>query len=495
MNAATSGGSSPRNAIVDIGSNSIRLVVFGGAARAPAVLFNEKIMAGLGRGLASGGCFDPEARALALDGLGRFAALVALMQPIEVRAVATAATRDAADGEQFLEAVRALGLPAELLDGDGEAVGAAHGVLSAHPGVSGLVADMGGGSLELARISDGDVHERVSLPLGAIRVAAIRAGGRGQLRKVLRKQIAGLDWLAQVKGQPLYLVGGAWRALARVHMHLADWPLPVLGDYAFSAADARQLKQQVRALGMAQLVAVPGVKPARAVQLDDAAALLAALVTEVSPAQVVISAFGLREGLLFERLDPATRALDPLIEGVRHVVAGQAPLPGQAEALLAWSDAAFPDEPAAERRLRHAACLIAGTSWASSPDFRVIDGEDMALHGSWIGISHADRAVMAMALHVGLGGDPAMPPALLARLAPPERLDRARGWGFALRLAQRLGGSAGARLDRLTLRRDGAGDLELRLPAKAAALVDAAARRRLDRLAQALGCRARVVAK
>lgn len=482
-----------RQAIVDIGSNSIRLVVFGGHPRAPAVLFNEKITAGLGRGLVPGARLDPEARAVALKGLARFAALLRLMQPVDVHAVATAAARDAADGADFLDAVRALGLPAQLLDGDAEAIGAAHGVLSAHPGARGLVADMGGGSLEIARIGGGDVHERVSLPLGAMRVAGIRSAGRGWLRKAVRKQLAPhLGWLRQARGEPLYLVGGAWRALARVHMHLVGWPLSVLGDYAFSADEARRLKTEVPALGIAQLVAMPGVKPARAMQLDDAAALLAVLATELAPAQIVISAFGLREGLLFEQLDPAARALDPLIEGVRHAVAGQEQVPGHAEALLTWTDQVFPDEPAEERRLRHAVCLIAGTGWASSPDFRAIDGEDMALHGGWIGISHADRAVMAMGLHVGLGGNPAAPPALLARLAGAERLARARAWGFALRLSQRLGGAAGAALGAAPVRLDGDDALVLTVPHGGEALIDGGAARRLDRLAQALGRTARI---
>lgn len=481
-----------RKAIVDIGSNSIRLVVFGGHPRAPVVLFNEKVMAGLGRGLTPGAALDPEAREVALKGLSRFAALLRLMEPVDLRVAATAAARDAADGAEFLEAVQALGLPAQLLEGDAEAVAAAFGVLSAHPGAQGLVADLGGGSLELARIANGEVHERVSLPFGAMRVAGVRARGRGWLRKELRKALASHGWLAQVSGAPLYLVGGAWRALARVHMHLATWPLPVLGDYAFAASDARQLKQQVRTLGLAQLVTIPGVKPTRAVQLDDAAALLAALVAEVAPSQVVISAFGLREGLLFEGLDPRVRELDPLIEGVRHAVAGQEQVPGHAEALLGWTDPLFPNEPAGDRRLRHAVCLIAGTGWASSPDFRAIDGEDMALHGSWIGISHADRAVMAMALHIGLGGDPAAPPALLARLAPSERLERAAAWGFALRLSQRLGGAAGAELGAVPLRLDGADGLVLELETSLAGLVDGGAQRRLARLGQALGRTAEV---
>lgn len=481
-----------RRAIIDIGSNSIRLVVFGGPPRAPVVLYNEKIMAGLGRGVVATGRLDPASEALALKGLARFAALLELMQPIPVRAVATAAVRDATNGKAFLTKVRKLGLEAVLLDGDGEAVAAGYGVISALPQADGLVADLGGGSLEIVRVSGGEVGERVSLPLGAMRVASIRAGGAGRLHQTVHAMIASLDWIAGCSGKSLYLVGGAWRALARVHMHQHDWPLPVLGNYCFAASDAAPLKASVGALTTAQLAAMPGVRSSRALQLDDAAALLAALAAAVEPARVVISAFGLREGLLYQQLDPATRNRDPLIDGVRHAVDAQQQVAGYAEALLAWSDPLFADEAPEMRRLRHAACLLSGAGWAINPDFRATDGEDLALHGNWIGIDAADRAIMAMALHVGLGSDPAKAPKLLSQLSGPDRLDRATAWGFALRLAQRLSGGGPQALAALPVRLTEDGDVLLQVPARFIALVDPTLERRLARLGAALGRAARI---
>ena len=481
-----------RRAIIDIGSNTIRLVVFGGPPRAPVVLYNEKVMAGLGRGVVATGQLDPASEALALSGMARFAALLELMQPIPVRVVATAAVRDAADGKAFLKRVRKLGLDAELLDGDGEAVAAGFGVIAALPQADGLVADLGGGSLELVRVAGGEVLDRVSLPLGAMRVAGIRAGGTGKLRRVVRAMVAQLDWIDECARKPLYLVGGAWRALARVHMHQAGWPLPVLGNYSFPAGDAAQLKASVSALGSAQLAALPGVRSARALQLDDAAALLAALTAVVEPDTVVISAFGLREGLLYQQLDPATRARDPLIDGVRHAVDAQQQAAGYAEALLDWTDPLFADEPPAMRRLRHAACLLAGAGWAINPDFRANDGEDLALHGNWIGIDAADRATMAMALHVGLGGDPAKAPKLLGQLAPLDRLERATAWGFALRVAQRLSGGGPQALAALPLGLADGGDVRLQIPLRFIALADPSLERRLARLGAALNRPARI---
>ncbi len=484
--------SASRQAIVDIGSNSIRLVVFGGPQRAPVVLFNEKLMAGLGRGVVDGGRLDPDSARQALAGLARFAAMIRLMQPLPVRVVATAAVREASDGRDFLAAVRAMGLPAEILSGEEEAVAAGYGVISALPEANGMVADMGGGSLELVRVAGGQVHERTSLPLGAMRVASVRAGGTGRLRKLVRTKLAELDWIGAAREKPLYLVGGAWRTLARVHMKLHGWPLPVLGNYTFPAADVPPLKASVRAMGTAQLAAIRGVKLARALQLDDAAALLAALVAEAGSSQVVISSFGLREGLMFQTLSPAIRQLDPLIEGVRHTVEGQLQVPGYSEALLRWCDAIFPDEARNIRRLRHAACLLFGTGWASSPDFRAMDGEELALHGNWVGVDGPARAEMAMALHGALGGNPDTPPAILGQLASAAGLARAQSWGLAMRLAQRLSGGSPGVLAALTLTLAADGAVVLGVPGNVAGLVDAAVERRLARLAMSLGRSARI---
>mgnify|MGYP000028146652 CR=1 FL=1 len=480
----------PRQAIIDIGSNSIRLVVFGGPPRAPAVLYNEKVMAGLGRGMVPGGSLDPEAVAVAIAGLERFAAVIALLPPVPVRVVATAAVREASDGSAFLSRVRALGLPAEILDGNAEGQASGYGVIAGAPEADGLVADMGGGSLELVRVCDGQVGDRTSLALGAMRVAEIRSRGPGKLRKKLRTLLSRLDWAGEAAGRPLYLVGGSWRALARVHMHLKQWPLPVLSNYTFPAEDARELKLAVRAMGTAQLLTIPGIKPNRVLQLDDAAALLAGLVSEIGPDRVVISSHGLREGLLYQALDSATRALDPLVEAVGHAVGSAQP--HATETLMAWSDPAFAGEPAGVRRLRHAAYLLAETGWVSNPDFRVIEGEELALHGNWPAVDAAGRAQMAMALHVGLGGNQASPPNLVRQIASDPELARAAGWGHALRLAQRLVGNNPAALAALPLRRDEDGGVVLSLPRRFAALGDEATARRLARLGQALGVAARI---
>lgn len=289
-------GNTARQAIIDIGSNTVRLVIYGGSPRAPVVLYDDKIAAGLGRGVVARRKLDRRSTSLALATLTRFAALLRLVRPQRLTVVATAAVRDAANGAAFVAQVRALGLPAVILSGEEEAKASALGVIGAHPGAHGMVADLGGGSLELARIKGEAVRECVSFPLGVMPVAKIRSGGRGRLRKAVKEAVGPLRWMNKVEGRRLYLVGGAWRALFRVNAHLTGGNL----EAAISADKARALKAVVRDMGVRRLAAIPGVSSARAAQLPHASALLSALVAETGVADVQVSLTGLREGLLMQ---------------------------------------------------------------------------------------------------------------------------------------------------------------------------------------------------
>lgn len=286
----------PRHIIVDIGSNSIRLVVFGGSKRSPKELYDDKVTAGLGRGVVARGKLDRRSMTDSLEALARFAALIRLIEHDSVQVVATAAVREAANGAQFMEKIRALGLPVRLLSGEEEAQASAWGVIASHPHATGLVADMGGGSLELARIEGDKVHDCASFRLGIMPVAAIRASGRGKLRGTLKAALSDLHWIDQAAGETLFLVGGAWRALDKARVHLFGGKR---GE-PFAASQARQLKTAFRDMGTRRLAAIPGIPTARAAQLGHASAMLSALVAETRPASVVASGAGLREGLVFK---------------------------------------------------------------------------------------------------------------------------------------------------------------------------------------------------
>ncbi|MFM9977647.1 MAG: Ppx/GppA family phosphatase [Sphingomonadaceae bacterium] len=469
-------------AIIDIGSNSVRLVVYGPPLRAPAVIFNEKVSAALGAHLAETGQLDMAAMLATVQALERFALLTREMGCTQVRTVATAAVRDAANGRHFIDMASQTGLAIEVLSGDEEAEGAGWGVISAVPDADGIVGDLGGGSLELVRVKDGRPGERLSLPLGVLRLAAIREK-RGQLDRVVVKALRKAGWPIAAEGLPLYLVGGSWRALARVHMSLTDYPLRVLHHYAMPPLASGRLVRVLAQVHRKRLRAIEGMPQGRVPALADAAALLAILSRALKSSALVVSAAGLREGLLFRDLSPAQRAEDPLAAGVRQSAVRQVRFDQHGDLLAKWIAPVFADDSVADARLRNVACLLGDIAWAANPDFRAERGVDVALHGNWTGVDARGRALMAQALYTSFGGGGVA--SLASLLAAPADLERAIRWGFAMRLGQRLSGGVAGPLRRSRLAVDG-GALRLDIDADAQALYGDVVERRLRQLAAAL---------
>ncbi len=474
-----------RKAIIDIGSNSVRLVVYNGPARAPATVFNEKVSAGLGQGLGDGGKLNAKAVRQALRALERFRAVTSAMGLTDIRTVATAAVRDASDGSEFLARIREIGLDVELLTGEAEATASGLGVASAFPHADGIVGDLGGGSLELVRIREGEVSAPVSLPLGVLRLPAVRTKARGALDRHVGKLIARSGWAGGERGLPFYLVGGSWRALARLHMYLTDYPLPVLHNYAMPPEAAVRLSRALGRMDRKRLKAIDVLPTGRIPALGDAAALLTTLTRRLQSRALIVSAFGLREGLLHADLDHATRAQDPLIAAAREAGALLGRFPEHGDLLSNWIAPLFPHEDSRLTRLRHAACLLSDVAWTASPELRAERGLDIALYGNWVGIDAPERAMIAQALFTSFGGGTSTS-AVIAQLSSSEERAIATTWGLAMRLGQRLSGGAAGPLSISKLSLTGE-SVVLTLSSADRALAGEAVDRRHRQLATALG--------
>ncbi len=479
-------------AIIDIGSNSVRLVVYSGATRIPSVIFNEKIMAGLGRSADAGGALTEEAQARALGALQRFRLLTRQMGVVRIRVVATAAVRDAANRELFLRRIRDLGFEPELLSGEEEGRMAGLGVISAIPEANGIVGDLGGGSLELVDLRDGEVRRRVSLPLGVLRLTAIEARGDAAFAKKIAKAVDAAGFAKSARGRNFYMVGGSWRALAQLDLHLIEHPLPITHQHDLTPERPAELREVLKTFDRDTLRAI--VSASRVSQLPRATHLLEALVPALQPAALVASSFGIREGLLYEELDEATRRLDPLIEATREAGVGLGRFLQHGALLDRWIAPVFDDRPQAAR-LRLAACHLSDIAWAAHPDFRAERGIDMALHGNWVAIDAPGRVMLAQALFCAFGGGRDLPYGAIAALCSEAELQRAMQWGFAMRLGQRLSGGVAAGLEHSRLLRKG-GVLCLEIRKRDAALYTDIVERRFKSLAVTLDCRAelRIVA-
>ena len=312
-----------RVGVIDVGSNSVRLVVFDGVARAPAYFYNEKVLAGLGRGVRETGVLHPDGRARALAALRRFMTLAAQMDLKSVTAVATAAVREAEDGADFVsEVARETGLALRIITGEEEAILAAQGVLLGRPAARGLVCDIGGPSMELARISNGEVKDGITTPLAPLTLGDMSESARAEAVRATMEQIASRF---PKRGRTLYLVGGSWRAIGRLDMVLRGYPLRVLQSYTMAADDCLNTAEWATDRTASELKEItPETSSARLGLVPLAANVLVSLVETLEPSDVVISSYGLREGLLYAQMTPELRALDPLLEAAGHMEASSA---------------------------------------------------------------------------------------------------------------------------------------------------------------------------
>ena len=479
-------------AVIDIGSNSVRLVLYRLEGRAVWTVFNEKVLAGLGRDLAVTGRLSPEGAQAARVALKRFAAVIEGVRPERTFVAATAAVREAEDGQAFCDVVAAeTGLVVRVLSGEEEARYSALGVLAGAPDATGVAADMGGASMELTRIGAGGVTDGVTLPLGPFSLADNAGFDADRLRGVIAKRLKPLA--DTYRSETLHAVGGAWRSLAQLHMAVSGYPLKIVHQYAMSAADAREVAGFVARQSKQSLDKTPGVSRKRAETLPYAALVLEGLIDRLGLKQVSFSAWGVREGLLFEALDGEAARQDPLLAGAGALGARQGVSPTLAGALTAWIapvTAALPSAFGPERDgvLAAAACRFADLGARLHPDHRVELVFDQVLRAPIPGQTHAERAFLATAMNARYGGGATTPePETVTKLLDEDQRAAARALGLAIRLGCDLSGrsaqllaNAGARVERGTLvltASDGYADL----------LLGEQTRRRAKALADAMG--------
>ena len=482
--------------VVDIGSNSVRLVVYEGAVRSPTQLFNEKVLCGLGRELASTGRLDETSFRRALDALTRFRAVTRVLGVKHIRAIATAACRDAANGPDFIaHGERALGSMIQVLTGQQEAELAAKGILMGFQDPDGFAGDLGGGSLELIDIAGSSLRQSATLGIGSLRLMDAASGRLDKAADIVDQQIAALPWLGRGRDRNFYAVGGTWRSFARLHMNETNYPLHVMHGYAMTARDVIAFCEDIRKAK--KLPTLKEIARARREVLPFGALVLERLVRLLQPSEVVFSVFGIREGLVYNLLSKVERRKDPLLAFASDYARLRSRSPEHAAELGKWTDALFtppgPPETDEERRLRHAACMLSDISWRAHPEYRAEQSLILIAQSALGGIDHAGRVFLAMAIyfrHLGVGRDAEDSeedrlPERLRRLLTKRAYRRARIIGAAIRAAHMLSAGRPGIIDEipLTYEKD---KLVLTLPRAHAALDGERVRRRFAALAELL---------
>ena len=488
-------------AVVDIGSNSVRLVVYDGLRRAPSPVFNEKVLCGLGRGVAATGMMNQKGVERALVALARFGALCEQIGVGDCFAIATAAAREAKNGPQFIkDAQLALGREIKVLTGKEEAEFAAMGIVSSIPDADGVVGDLGGGSLELVDVKDGKNQGGVTLPLGPFRLMdAIEESGRDP-KEIVEEALIKTGMMEAIKGRRFYAVGGAWRSLAKLHMQQSAHPLSVLQQYTIVPTAARSVSILVGGMAEKELKNTDIIAKKRAETLPLAALVLDRLLTLGQPDEVVFSAFGVREGVLFAKLPDDKKSSDPLLAGCWDFARRYARSPEHEEELRDWTDDLFGnelfEESKADKKMRHAACLLADIGWRASPDYRGPRALNLITQANIVGVDHPGRAFLALTIFYRYQGPvKTKAPDNLASLITNKTNDRARQVAAILRLAYCLTAAMPGTLPKLKLALNDKKILQLTLPESLENLIGEIVDKRLEQLADLIDCKAEIVIK
>ncbi|MEP2782985.1 MAG: Ppx/GppA family phosphatase [Pseudoruegeria sp.] len=387
-----------RVGVVDVGSNSVRMVVFDGAARSPAYFFNEKIMCALGSGLSETGHLNPLGRSRALVAIKRFQRLAEEMNLPPLSAVATAAVREADDGPEFCaDVLRETGLNIYVIDGKEEARLSAQGVLLGWPTAEGIVCDIGGSSMELAAVKDGEVGTRRTSRLGPLKLRDVSGGKKGR-EKYIKSVIKDLHKDFPEKQKRLFLVGGSWRAIARLDMLRRDYPLRVLHEYRMTPKAVSQTIKFIAKNDLQDLRTKAGLSEARMSLVPLACEVLKRLVIEFGPKEIAVSSYGIREGMLYEQMSDILKRRDPLIEACRFAESKDARVRGYGKALYNFVKPLFRTEAYEDLRLLRAACLLHDVSWRAHPDYRAEVCFDNATRANLGGLKHSERVFLGLAL-------------------------------------------------------------------------------------------------
>ncbi|MEM9014707.1 MAG: Ppx/GppA family phosphatase [Pseudomonadota bacterium] len=387
-----------RRAVVDIGSNSVRLVVFEGPLRAPITICNEKALCGLGRDKLPDGSLNPDAVADALQTLSRFAILLNDYDNPPTEVIATAAVREAKDGQLFVEAVEALGLNVSILTGAAEAQLAAYGVISCAPEANGLVGDMGGGSLELVRVGKGEIKECDSLSIGPLTIMHAYGSDRDAARRHIEKAVSDLSWIKKNEGAPLYAVGGAWRAVAKTHMRLRRYPLSILHHYELSKDEAIEICTLLAQQSRRSLEEIPGIPRRRIDTLPFATMVLRSVIEKSRADAVIFSAGGVREGLLYRDLPEEIKSDNPLVAAAQFYAGSLSPHPEFGETIYSALAPLFSDGTDRDAVLLRTTCLLCDIGALFHPDHRAEQAFDTALRAHLVNITHPERICLALSL-------------------------------------------------------------------------------------------------
>jgi exopolyphosphatase / guanosine-5'-triphosphate,3'-diphosphate pyrophosphatase len=472
-------------AIIDIGSNSVRMVIYHALKRVPLPVFNEKYMCALGKGLARTGRLNPEGVESARKVIARFLRMAERMEVARIDILATAAVRDAEDGAAFAHSIeQAHGVNVQVISGEQEARYAALGIIASIHAPLGISADLGGGSMELSQVFPQSVGHVASTPLGGLRIADSAGGNIQTMQRMIDESLDTVPWLTTAHPPVLYAIGGGFRAIAKLHMRKIKYPLDHVHEYVMPKRAVLALADQLTTMQPSDIAKLPGASEKRAATLGPTAMVLQSLLQRTKAKHVMFSVSGIREGFFYDQLSASIQKQDALIASATDLAALIGRKGHYAKELYEWMSPLFHREPIAWARVRMALCILSEIAWSIDPNFRGPWAYQRIVHSSLKGMDHHERIMLGLALFHRYQTKWKSPDAAVSLLSPHE-CAWARCVGLAANVAFQLSGGKAGNLYHASLQ---AHDhrVVLTLDAEASPLRTETVEKKLDGLGEAL---------
>ncbi len=412
--------------VIDIGSHSIRMVIYRHYGRYPLPLFNERVTVKLGEGLDNNETLSPEKIELGLSTLRRFSHIMQAISLERTFVIATAAVRRAKNATDFTEpAEDILGAPVTILSAQDEARMVTLGLTANLQDISGLIADLGGGSLELVLVKNGNAQESTSLNMGHL---------SSRTKTEIVSLLNSVGWLKKLSGAPLYGIGGSFRALGSAYVKRTGYPLFLLHGLELKSGTVMDILASLKG----DSPDLQGVPVGRRASIGMAAEIMSSLIECSGVGKITISGTSIRDGIVACMDKSAKPKKDPLLSACNEIASHSQRFEGLNEVLkecLAPVTSLF--EMPDSRRLFEAACLLSDISWNEPPELRGAIAADRILALPIFSLSHKERAWLAKAVYHRYAGVKENKPALpvFDRLLSPFEGNEALALGLGLRFA------------------------------------------------------------
>ena len=429
--------------IIDIGSNSIRLVAYDKINRVPRMIYTEKVFCSLAKNLDIDNSIPKKNYKKTINAIKRFYKISLDIKSSELFIFATAAIREADNGFILKNEIENItNREMIILSENDEVKLSTQGLISSFPSANGIMADLGGGSLELSLLENGKLKKFTSLKIGVVRLLNEFSKNKNKCLINILKKLNQVKWLDKFKKTNFYAIGGSFRSLANVNIWNNKYPLSIVQGYAINSIEIKKLLNLSSTIKAKTIKLIPEIENERIKTIPVASIILDNLIKKIDPKKMIFCSQGLREGFLYSLLDKKTKKIDPLIFTAKKMAKNFNNSFFDGESIFKWLSPIFVNENENFKRLRLAASYLSELSyWHNFKDMESDYALNTVLYYPFLSLTHEQRIFLGLTIYTACGGKINRPNILkYIKLLKKDAINAACILGNGIKLAYTVSG-------------------------------------------------------